>query len=193
MAPTKGKTGAAKGAPKRSGKPSSSASSTSTSKSKKPGSKRPTAKPTQQKTKSAKSLTTTKKKPPHMRYTEKELKVPQLNGIRPMGIQKPPNVKKGKIFVEDRESQNAIMAIVMADREGDIESKMMRSRQLEEVRAARKAEMEKRAEGKKAGMEDRKREIKDSRKKKGGDGDEKKDVRKKDDGKFKPRKRVSFG
>nr|POF11444.1 60s ribosomal subunit assembly/export protein loc1 [Quercus suber] len=191
MAPVRGKAPSGKGAAKRSGKPS-------TASSKKPSSSKPgaKAKPTQQKTKSAKSLTTTKKKPPHMRYTEKELKVPQLNGIRPTGIQKAPNVKKGKNFVDDKESMNAILAMVMADKEGNIESKMMRARQLEEVREARKAEMEKRAESKKAGLEDRKRDIKDSKKKRQNDegnaaaGAIEQDAkRKKDGGKFKPRKR----
>nr|POF17654.1 60s ribosomal subunit assembly/export protein loc1 [Quercus suber] len=194
MAPARGKAASSKGAAKRSSKPS-------TSSSKKPGSKPGAkAKPTQQKTKSAKSLTTTKKKPPHMRYSEKELNVPQLNGIRPTGIQKAPNVKKGKNFVDDKESMNAILAMVMADKEGNIESKMMRARQLEEVREARKAEMEKRAESKKAGLEDRKRDIKDSKKKRqSGEGSaagvttEQDANRKKEGGKFKPRKRVSFG
>jgi len=155
---TKVKTGAAKGGNKRSTKPSQPGSSS------KPKRKAPAAKPTQQKTKPA-TKDARKKKPPHMRYTEKELKVPQLNGIKPSGVQKPPNAKKGKNFVDDKESLNAILAMVMAEKEGNIESKMMRARQLEEVREARRAEAEKRAEGKKAGFEERKAEIKDNKKK----------------------------
>ena len=37
-----------------------------------------------------------------------------------------------------------ILAMVNADKEGQIESKMMKSRQMEEIREARKAEAEKR-------------------------------------------------
>ncbi|KAF1827265.1 uncharacterized protein K489DRAFT_375354 [Dissoconium aciculare CBS 342.82] len=112
-----------------------------------------------------KKKTLGKRKPPHLRYTEAELKVPQLNGIRPAGVQKPPNAKKGKNFVDDKESMNAIMALVMAEKEGNIESKMMRARQMEEVREARRLEMEKRAEGKREGLEERKQNIKNGSKK----------------------------
>lgn len=116
-------------------------------------------KPVQQKTKS--STPATKKK---RIYTEKELGIPQLNGIRPTGVQKPPNAKKGKNFVDDREGMAAILAISIAQREGNIESKMMRARQLEEIREARRLETEQRAEGKKRGLEERKQDIKDSKK-----------------------------
>lgn len=34
-------------------------------------------------------------------YTEKELNIPTLNMITPIGVQKPKNKKKGKIFVDD--------------------------------------------------------------------------------------------
>ena len=183
------KGGSSKASNKRSSKPSSSGS---TSKVKKARSSKPTAKPTQQKTKS--KVDSLKKKPPHLRYTEKELKVPQLNGIIPAGIQKPPNAKKGKKFVDDKEQMNAILAVVMAEKEGNIESKMMRARQLEEVREARRMEAEKRAEGKKAGLEERKQAIKDGKRKRRHTGvgaaqeeAEAKAVLKK------PGKRVSFG
>jgi 60S ribosomal subunit assembly/export protein LOC1 len=188
MAPT-AKTGSTKGSAKRSSKPSSSGP---TSKAKKARSAKPAPKPTPQKTKS--KTDSLKKKPPHLRYTEKELKVPQLNGIRPAGVQKPPNAKKGKKFVDDKEQMNAIMAIVMAEKEGNIESKMMRARQLEEVREARRLEAEKRAESKKAGLEDRKQAIKDNKRKRRhtdtevvADETESKPTSKK------PKKRVSFG
>ncbi|KAK5118619.1 hypothetical protein LTR85_008084 [Meristemomyces frigidus] len=196
MAPTTAKTGSAKGgkgASKRSTKPSTSSSSL---KGKKAGSAKPTSKPSQLKTKSA-STSTKKKKPPHMRYTEKELKVPQLNGIRPAGVLKPPNAKKGKNFVDDKDSMNAILAMVMAEKEGNIESKMMRARQLEEVREARKLEAEKRAESKKAGFEERKQDIKEHKKKRQvtvGDAvaDEARESKFSKMAK-KPKKRVSFG
>ncbi|KAK5109236.1 hypothetical protein LTR62_007218 [Meristemomyces frigidus] len=188
--PPKTRTGPSKGGKggsKRPGKPSSAGPVT---KAKKPSGIKP--KTVQQKTKSKGS--TLKRKPPHMRYTEKELKVPLLNGIRPAGIQKPPNAKKGKKFVDDKEQMNAILAIVMAEKEGNIESKMMRARQLEEVREARRLEAEKRVESKKASLDERKQNIKEDGRKKRGDGGkadapavEEKVVSKK------PRKWVSFG
>ncbi|KAK3671720.1 60S ribosomal subunit assembly/export protein [Recurvomyces mirabilis] len=191
--PPKARTGPSKGGDKRSSssKPSTSASS---SKSKKPSGPRP--KPVQQKTKS--KTPTLKKKPPHLRYTEKDLKLPSLNGIRPAGVQKPPNAKKGKTFVDDKEQMNAILAIVMAEKEGNIESKMMRSRQLEEVREARRIEAEKRVESKKAGLEERKKGIKEDGRKKGkGSRDDSgpagAEVTQEKVGPRKLRKRVSFG
>lgn len=88
------------------------------------------------------------------------------------------------------------MAMVMAEKEGDVESKMMRARQLEEVREARKAEMEKRAESRKAGLEGRKEEIRASKKKGRRGGDEKMTNGGEDDARSevrRPKKRVSFG
>lgn len=35
-------------------------------------------------------------------YTEKELDIPKLNTVTPMGVQKPKGSKKGKVFVDDR-------------------------------------------------------------------------------------------
>lgn len=35
-------------------------------------------------------------------YTEKELGIPQLNMITPVGVTKPKGKKKGKIFVDDK-------------------------------------------------------------------------------------------
>jgi len=35
-------------------------------------------------------------------YTEKELDIPQLNMITPIGVEKPKGKKKGKVFVDDR-------------------------------------------------------------------------------------------
>ncbi|TKA24145.1 hypothetical protein B0A50_06885 [Salinomyces thailandicus] len=185
--PTTVKAGSAKGNNKRSSKPSTSGS---TSKAKKSHSAKPAAKPEQQKTK---SKTSTKKKPPHLRYTEKELKIPTLNGINPAGVQKAARAKKGKKFVEDRESMNAIMAMVMAEKEGNIESKTMRARQLEEVREARKAEMEKRSEHKKAGLEERKRDIKQKGKRRHSETDAVAEAPADKSKERRPKKRVSFG
>ncbi|KAL9030076.1 MAG: hypothetical protein Q9196_001767 [Gyalolechia fulgens] len=75
-------------------------------------------------------------------YTEKELGLPKLNTIAPVGVDRPKGKKKGKTFVEDQESMMTILAIVNANKEGQIESKMMKSRQLEEIREARRKEAE---------------------------------------------------
>lgn len=42
------------------------------------------------------------KKPKKKVYTEKELGIPKLNMITPVGVVKPKGKKKGKVFVDDR-------------------------------------------------------------------------------------------
>lgn len=107
------------------------------------------SKQTQVKTKrlSAKDALNKKKK---RVYTAEELGVPQLNGIVPIGVEKPKGKKKGKVFVDDADSMMTILKIVEADKKGQIESKILRERQLEEVREARRKEQEGRYEEKKA-------------------------------------------
>lgn len=83
-------------------------------------------------------------------YTEKELDIPQLNGIIPAGIAKPKGQKKGKKFVDDAASMMAIMSVVNAEKNKDVESKIMRARHLEEIREAKRKEAEAKAEEKKA-------------------------------------------
>lgn len=56
------------------------------------------AKPVQQKTKSTSSLQKKKRKV----YTEKELGIPRLNMITPVGVDLPKGRKKGKVFVDDQ-------------------------------------------------------------------------------------------
>ena len=51
----------------------------------------------QQKTKSSKGLVQKKRKI----YTDKELGLPPLNMVTPIGVQKPKGKKKGKVFVDD--------------------------------------------------------------------------------------------
>lgn len=122
-------------------------------------------------------------------YTEKELGVPQLNMITPIGVTKPRGKKKGKVFVDDAESMMTILAIVSAEKEGQIESKMVKARQMEEIREARKKEQEKREEARKDKLEDVK------------DGLRKKRLRKMkipveaqvEEINRKPKKKVSFG
>jgi 60S ribosomal subunit assembly/export protein LOC1 len=123
----------------------------------------------QKKTKSANSHGQANKKKKKV-YTAEQLGIPELNGIRPEGVTKPPNMKKGKNFVDDNEGMAAIMAMVMAEKDGNIESKMLKARHLEELREAKKAEAEKRAQSKKETFEGRMESIKndESRKKKRG-------------------------
>ena len=62
-------------------------------------SKRPKpSKPVQQKTKSKSSLPKKKRKV----YTDKELGIPKLNMITPVGVDLPKGKKKGKVFVDDQ-------------------------------------------------------------------------------------------
>lgn len=63
-----------------------------------------------------------------------------------------------------------ILAMVNAEKEGQIESKMMKARQLEEIREARKKEAEARQAQKKYKLESAKNAIRNNKKKrKGGD------------------------
>lgn len=150
MAPVRGKTVSAKGASKRkamtnskpTSRPSSSSTSSSKSKSSKPPSKSSSA-PVIRK----KGAIPRKKK---RVYTEKELNIPALNMITPAGVVKPQGKKKGKVFVDDQESMMTILAMVNADKEGQIESKMIKARQMEEIRQARAREMEERQRERKA-------------------------------------------
>lgn len=67
-----------------------------------------------------------------------------------------------------------ILAMVNAEKEGQIESKMMKARQLEEIREAKKKEAEARLAQKKSKLDSVKDSIRNKKKHKGGDkGDEK--------------------
>ncbi|KAH7348183.1 hypothetical protein BKA66DRAFT_447382 [Pyrenochaeta sp. MPI-SDFR-AT-0127] len=126
-------------------------------------------------------------------YTEKELDIPLLNSIIPAGIAKPKGEKKGKIFVDDPASMMAIMSVVHAEKEGRLESKIMRARQLEEIREAKRKEADERSDEKKEKFEERKQALKKKRKRH-SEPARKEDVENEEPGKkFKPRKRVSFG
>lgn len=148
MASTKVRSGPAKGgnkaSNKRGGKP---IGSTSASKGKpKSSAKGPPRKVVEQKTKGISKVPAKKKR---RVYTEKELGLPTLNMITPAGVQKPKGKKKGKVFVDDQESMMTILAMVNADKEGQIESKIMKARQMEEIRQARQKELEARQAAKK--------------------------------------------
>jgi 60S ribosomal subunit assembly/export protein LOC1 len=129
-------------------------------------------------------------------YTDKELGIPELNMITPVGVTKPRGKKKGKVFVDDRvrspsilkptppthqpnsltcalglvqESMTTILALVQAEKEGQIESKMMRARQMEEIREARRVEAEKKEAERKAKLEDTKESLRRKRRRNKGD------------------------
>ncbi|OKL56989.1 60S ribosomal subunit assembly/export protein LOC1 [Talaromyces atroroseus] len=103
-------------------------------------------------------------------YTEKELDLPALNMITPVGVQTPRGKKKGKTFVDDQESMMTILAIVSAEKEGQIESKMMKARQMEEIREAKRKEAEARADKRKSKLENIKDELRNKKKKKSSNG-----------------------
>ncbi|RYC65712.1 hypothetical protein CHU98_g544 [Xylaria longipes] len=110
MAPQRTKTIKNKHAANKSGislsKSSKSGSSDGVSKSKKKLTAAPLAK--QVKGRTMADLLKKKKK---KIYTEKELGIPQLNMITPVGVTKPKGKKKGKIFVDDKESMSTILAM----------------------------------------------------------------------------------
>ncbi|KAH8821554.1 60S ribosomal subunit assembly/export protein loc1 [Xylogone sp. PMI_703] len=105
-------------------------------------------------------------------YTEKELDIPALNMITPIGVEKPKGKKKGKVFVDDTETMMTLLAMVNADKQSQIESKMMKARQMEELREARKAEAEKRQELRKKKLEETKEGIRKKRKRSSHGGEE---------------------
>ncbi|KAL2197322.1 hypothetical protein P885DRAFT_59943 [Corynascus similis CBS 632.67] len=104
-------------------------------------------------------------------YTEKELGIPELNMVTPVGVTKPRGKKKGKVFVDDKESMTTILALVQAEKEGQIESKMMRARQMEEIREARRVEAEKKEAERKAKLEETKEALRRKRKRTKGPSD----------------------
>ncbi|KAK7409581.1 60S ribosomal subunit assembly/export protein [Neonectria magnoliae] len=129
-------------------------------------------------------------------YTEEELGIPKLNTITPVGVIKPKGKKKGKVFVDDRESMNTILSLVQAEKNGQIESKMIKARQMEEIREARKVEAEKKEFERESKIETFKDALRKRRKRKTTDDakDSVKDVSITGTkaGKAKGKKRVSF-
>ncbi|EHK27207.1 uncharacterized protein TRIVIDRAFT_131184 [Trichoderma virens Gv29-8] len=169
MAPSKTKTiknkhagsKSSTGAPGKGGAKRSSTDGVSKSKSKKP--KGPVV--SQQVKEKNRALLM--KRPKKKTYTAEELGIPTLNMITPIGVEKPKGKKKGKVFVDDKESMTTILSLVQAEKEGHIESKMIKARQMEEIREARKAEADKKAAEKKAKFEDTKESLRKKRKRKG--------------------------
>ncbi|CAK42237.1 60S ribosomal subunit assembly/export protein loc1 [Aspergillus awamori] len=167
MAPTKG-SGSGKASNKGDAKKSKPLSSAS--KVNKKTAKRPPPKEVKSKARTESSLL---KKTKKREYTEEELGLPKLNAITPVGVVKPKGKKKGKTFVDDAEGMMTILAMVNAEKEGQIESKMMKARQLEEIREAKRKEAEARQAQKKSKLEDAKQSIRQKRKHKGGSSETK--------------------
>jgi 60S ribosomal subunit assembly/export protein LOC1 len=69
-----------------------------------------------------------------------------------------------------------ILALVQAEKEGQIESKMIRARQMEEIREARRVEAEKKEEERKAKLDETKDSIRKKRKRPRGSKDDGDDV-----------------
>ncbi|KAI1420633.1 hypothetical protein F5Y12DRAFT_106215 [Xylaria sp. FL1777] len=175
MAPQRTRTIKNKHATNKSGisasKSSKSGSSDGVSKSK----KKPTATPLGKQVKGRTMADLLKKKKKKI-YTEKELGIPQLNMITPVGVTKPKGKKKGKVFVDDKESMSTILAIVQAEKDGQIESKMIKARQMEEIREARRVEAEKKDAEKKARLDETKESLRKKRKRNKTSGDDDKDA-----------------
>jgi 60S ribosomal subunit assembly/export protein LOC1 len=154
-------------------KPKSGSKSSAVTSSKprpKSAGKRPT--PEQIKTKPGTHNPVKPKKKKQRVYTDKELGLPALNMITPAGVQKPKGKKKGKIFVDDRESMMTILAMVNAEKEGQIESKIMKARKMEEIREARRKEAEARHEKKNEKLEETKKSFKKKKPTKTGSRDD---------------------
>lgn len=185
MAPTKGPSkGASAGGSSKGSKPSTLSSASRVSKSSKKNVKRPPPQEVKSKARTAPENLQKKKK---RVYSEAELDLPKLNTITPVGVVKPKGKKKGKTFVDDevrlpallrtamltfheQEGMMTILAMVNAEKEGQIESKMMKARQLEEIREAKKKEAEARQAQKKSKLDSVKDSIRNKKKHKGGDG-----------------------
>ncbi|KAL9012609.1 MAG: hypothetical protein Q9173_002626 [Seirophora scorigena] len=118
--------------------------------------------PKQQKTKA--STGPPKKK--RIIYTEQELGLPKLNTITPVGVDLPKGKKKGKVFVDDQARCAIPFTIVNASKEGQIESKMIKSRQLEEIREARRKEAEARQQQRNSKLEETKDALRQKKKRK---------------------------
>lgn len=95
-------------------------------------------------------------------YTEKELGIPKLNtALDPVGIKV--SGKKGKKFVNDT-SMQIILAEVLQESNETRASKLERARQLEAIREAKRKEMEEKEQQGKQKIEDKKRELRNKKK-----------------------------
>ncbi|KAJ9148255.1 hypothetical protein NKR23_g5162 [Pleurostoma richardsiae] len=157
-------------------------------------SKRPKGKTPPVQIKGRSNLLDILKKRKRKTYSEKDLGIPELNMVTPIGVQKPKGKKKGKVFVDDKESMNTILALVQAEKDGQIESKMIKARQMEEIREARRIEAEKKEAERSSKLEATKDSLRKKRKrtKHSEDGDDVKEFTSAGTKASKPKKKVSF-
>ncbi|GAP84088.1 putative 60S ribosomal subunit assembly export protein LOC1 [Rosellinia necatrix] len=175
MAPQRTKTIKNKHAANKTGISSSKSSRSGPSDGVSKSKKKPTSAPLGKQVKGRTMSDLLKKKKKKI-YTEKELGIPQLNMITPVGVTKPKGKKKGKVFVDDKESMSTILAIVQADKDGQIESKMIKARQMEEIREARRVEAEKKESEKQAKLDETKESLRKKRKRNKAPADDDTDV-----------------
>ncbi|KAF3922757.1 hypothetical protein ABW21_db0209096 [Orbilia brochopaga] len=90
------------------------------------------------------------KKPLKDRYTDAQLKLPTLNGIIPAGVAKPRGKKKGKVFVEDKDTMMGILELVNASVDGVIQGKVEKNRRLEVIREQKRLEQDRKEREKEA-------------------------------------------
>lgn len=134
-------------------------------------------------------------------YTDAQLNLPVLNSIVPANAKTTHKAggtgkKKNKVYVDDAESMMTIMAIVNAEKDGELEGKVQKERQMEEIREARRKEAEKKELARRGKIDAVKEDIKNSKKSKRWSTGQQRDVSEKDQGKEKTgkvkRKSVSF-
>jgi 60S ribosomal subunit assembly/export protein LOC1 len=71
-------------------------------------------------------------------YSDKELGLPTLNTVHPIEIAKVRRSRGSKVFVDDAAKMRTILAMVNADCEAHIESKLQKARQMEVLRESRR-------------------------------------------------------
>lgn len=133
------------------------------------GGKLPSKMTKQVKTKPGAQTVKSKKKKPS--YTDAQLNLPVLNSIVPANAKTTHKAggtgkKKGKVYVDDAESMMTIMAIVNAEKDGELEGKVQKERQMEEIREARRKEAEKKELARRGKIESVKEDIKSAKRSK---------------------------
>ncbi|KAI5806579.1 hypothetical protein DFH27DRAFT_548735 [Peziza echinospora] len=138
------------------------------------------------------------------RLRELEKHLPNLNMIVPAGVVKPSGKKRGKVFVEDKQTMVEILKLVNETREKVVEKKLDRGRQLEALREERRREQDERDRARKEKLDSAKDSVRRKRKSSDKDGEgmdassssSSKSKKKKPthtaDGKLKLTKKVSF-